>query len=485
MNQLNSLNNIASYLATFVYTVKGLNAINQFGINYLSETVLIPIFREVFDYDDLINLNIEDNNIAGIDLGDAEKKVAFQITSSSDNDKITHTLNQFVKYKHYEKYESLYIYIISEKQTSYADKGYADTIKNKFKFSKDHIFDYRDLLKTINEITDYDKIQRIENLLQKQFSKEKMEIYQNKLNQPNHLEDIHTNLCEIRFPTHLYIASLVLDRKKIIKEYSLSPKLAAREFIIEYKKQNHLRFSGEWTTFSNTLITFQDLHDDKNDLTQIIDKGTIEKIGAEEFYEQNEEYKKTFKALLKYCFAHQAFHLKIKFLHKEGLFVFMPVDAKVVRSYTWHSGKKAATRDVIRVKMDAHKKPWYYTHLAFRINFKFFENKWFCEITPDYFISKDGENIASIAYKVITFLKQHQFNQHVFNDLKCIIHLLTQSYQQTDMFNTKPQSNSVIFLRLKHFSNAPRLYELDWVENENPDNLSKIKDTEGLLPLNF
>ena len=57
MNQLDSINRIVTLLSRFVAEVKGLNAINQYGINYISENVLIPIFREIFDYKELENLN--------------------------------------------------------------------------------------------------------------------------------------------------------------------------------------------------------------------------------------------------------------------------------------------------------------------------------------------------------------------------------------------------------------------------------------------
>src|SRR5687767_8590631 len=116
MNQLNSINTISSLLSRFVAQVKGLNAISQYGINILSETVLIPLFKELFEYQDLENFNItQGSNYPGIDIGDRKQRVAFQITSTADIEKIRHTLRQFSSNEHYKYFDDLYIYCLTEK----------------------------------------------------------------------------------------------------------------------------------------------------------------------------------------------------------------------------------------------------------------------------------------------------------------------------------------------------------------------------------
>lgn len=104
MNRLNSINNISMYLSRFVVQTRGLNSINQYGINYLAETFLIPIFKEVFDYRHLHNLNFEQTNFPVIDLGDSVSKVAFQISSTVDSKKVKETLTTFKAKKHYKKF---------------------------------------------------------------------------------------------------------------------------------------------------------------------------------------------------------------------------------------------------------------------------------------------------------------------------------------------------------------------------------------------
>ena len=108
MNQLNSINTISALIGRFVIQVKALNSISQFGINYLSETVLIPVLNEIYSYD-LENLNTTSNNFPGIDLGDKKARVAFQITSNADSGKVKETLEKCIKYEHYKIFDKVFI----------------------------------------------------------------------------------------------------------------------------------------------------------------------------------------------------------------------------------------------------------------------------------------------------------------------------------------------------------------------------------------
>lgn len=139
-------------------------------INKVAETLLIPLFSEVYSYTHLQNLNdTEGSNYPGIDLGDERARVAFQITSTSNSEKIKNTLRKFVKYKLYEKYDRLIIYILTEKQQSYSGSGYDEIIQNNFTFDKDKdIWDYRDLLKAVANLQ-IDQVCRIEAILEANF----------------------------------------------------------------------------------------------------------------------------------------------------------------------------------------------------------------------------------------------------------------------------------------------------------------------------
>ena len=95
MNLLDSQNRSITLISRFVAEVKGSRKESRTDINRVSEDVLILLLSEVYDHKNLENLNVsEGSNFPAIDLGDKEKRVAYQITSTSTSDKIKDTLKK-------------------------------------------------------------------------------------------------------------------------------------------------------------------------------------------------------------------------------------------------------------------------------------------------------------------------------------------------------------------------------------------------------
>jgi hypothetical protein len=171
MNLLKSQNRIVELMERFVNQVKKFTVISRTDINKVAETIMIPLFAEIYGYKNLENLNYtKRTNYEGIDLGDETARVAFQITSTSGSEKIKDTLEKFVdeKYKLYEKYDRLIIYILTEKKKNQGS-GHKEIIQGKFQFDKDKdIIDYQDLLKEISNLQ-IDKVRKIESILEANF----------------------------------------------------------------------------------------------------------------------------------------------------------------------------------------------------------------------------------------------------------------------------------------------------------------------------
>lgn len=140
-----------------------------FDENKIAEDVLIPIFSEIYDFKNLINLNANEENFEGLDLGDWAARTAFQITSKSDNKKVKKTLQSVVNKKYYEDFDTIIIYDITTKQRSYSGSGWAKIIIGRFGFDKSNIRDYTDLLSEIKNLP-LEKIQKIADILESQFS---------------------------------------------------------------------------------------------------------------------------------------------------------------------------------------------------------------------------------------------------------------------------------------------------------------------------
>lgn len=172
MNLLRSQNRINELLAIFVAQVKAYGASQRTDINRVAESVMIPLFREVYGYSHLEDLNrTEGPNFAGIDLGDRQVKVAIQVTSTSTTEKVKHTLEQVVSRELNREYRRVIIYVLTEKQKSYPRAALSKVVGSHFDFSFDpdrDILDYRDLFKEITGLS-LAKTLRVEQLLEEHF----------------------------------------------------------------------------------------------------------------------------------------------------------------------------------------------------------------------------------------------------------------------------------------------------------------------------
>jgi len=170
MNLLQWQTRITALMSRFVAQVKGSAAMQRTDINKVSENVLIPIFSEVYGYQNLKNLNYsEGENYPSVDLGDDVARVSIQVTSTPTSEKIQETLKKFVEYELYRKYDRIIVYILTEKQKRYSANSFDDVTQGKVIFDVDKdILDYRDLLHEIGNFQ-ADKTKRILHILETQF----------------------------------------------------------------------------------------------------------------------------------------------------------------------------------------------------------------------------------------------------------------------------------------------------------------------------
>jgi len=144
------LKQIIKYFSLFRYKVELNNAIHFFDINDIAEDLVQNSLNFIYDLN-LINLNSDKINYPGIDLGDKKKKIAFQVTSIAKSSKIQKSIDNFINAdfdpKLFIVYESIYIFIITKKQSSYRT---IFNTKKLFLFDNTkHIIDFEDLIKKI------------------------------------------------------------------------------------------------------------------------------------------------------------------------------------------------------------------------------------------------------------------------------------------------------------------------------------------------
>lgn len=99
MDVLTVENELRQVVSRLVTQVELATKQGKLDINLALEDALIPILKELFHLPKLHNLNAKQKNFPGIDLGDEFDRVAFQVTATTDLEKIKKTLNVFIEKK--------------------------------------------------------------------------------------------------------------------------------------------------------------------------------------------------------------------------------------------------------------------------------------------------------------------------------------------------------------------------------------------------
>jgi energy-coupling factor transporter ATP-binding protein EcfA2 len=169
MNQQNVLFRISQLLSRFKEQVVVLNANSEFSINIQAENILIPLLNTIYDYD-LENVNTAVcKNFPGIDLRDRGKKTVIQVTATADLDKIRTTLNTYVENKLYDEFDTLCIFILTQKQSRYSQEKIDEITNGLFHFDSSNILDRTDLYRELNFKNDFNRIVEVCSLLETQF----------------------------------------------------------------------------------------------------------------------------------------------------------------------------------------------------------------------------------------------------------------------------------------------------------------------------
>lgn len=136
--------------------------------------VIEDIFKEALNLGlslNLVNLNAGSKQEAGIDLGDKEARICYQITAESSSTKIHECLDAFQKNEWYKDYDQLHIFFANDYMTT------LDKLSKKLE-EKTYDFDYtkvvtitnKNELKTAIFNTDIDRLGKVVDYLDKELS---------------------------------------------------------------------------------------------------------------------------------------------------------------------------------------------------------------------------------------------------------------------------------------------------------------------------
>ncbi len=468
------LTQIRNQITAYQMNVRSDNKAHRYNINDRAEAFTIPLFKLIFGLDELRDLNIDQANFPGIDLGDFENRVAVQVTSETTLKKVKDTLETFVNKKYYKQFDRLIIFMIEEKQKSYSKDAIARIYENKFDFDpKRDIIGLNDLLKFIKG-HQRPRLQRFLKLFQEETgyleSTPKVVVvddYSDQFSAPNDppYEDGFLNLIEIGFPDTLFIADWNFTKKQLGTSIRNDRKL-----VLKALDQQDLKFAVDWVTYERQIITFHNLGDDLLPLSSVVDKGTITSLGTDEFFE-NPAYRNKFVELLQRCLQQKLYHLGIHWQYYEKEYIFVPQNNERVREIRW-TDVRPGTRTVYKQIPDLkdNTKAYCHEHFAFKTKFCEFDSVWYLAVKPDWFYSTDGYQRHRFAIEdKRSYKKRVEANRNVSTHIRFI-----QSFISTnDPGNTNQMS------LFAHSTGHPRIYEFLWIKGRlDVNGLPRLPDSE-------
>jgi hypothetical protein len=146
-----TIDSIKRRLSEVAVGIKENNKINLTDINVICEEIFGKILNEIFDLN-LVSMSAEvSGNFIAVDLIDYEKKVAFQVTSISEREKIDKTIKKFNNSDLFKHVDRLNILILDDQEHTYYKPEKTKLINN-FEFSfKDNIYNFRKITDLISE----------------------------------------------------------------------------------------------------------------------------------------------------------------------------------------------------------------------------------------------------------------------------------------------------------------------------------------------
>ena len=467
---------IRNQITAYQLNVRSDNKARRYNINDRAESFTIPLFKLIFDWGNLVDLNKNNPNFPGIDLGDYDNRIAIQVTADTTLDKVKDTLSQFAEKMYYRDFDRLFVFMIQERLDSYNQKIINNICGDKLKFNQSSdIVDLSGLMQFI-KVLPHQKLEKvlllfqdetgyIENAPIVQNSKAEENLFSAPITPP--FEEGLLNLFEVGFPETLYIADWNFSKKQLGTRIRNDRKL-----VQEALSQRNLKFAVDWVTMEKQVIAFHDLRDDLLPLTKIIDEGTVTELETREFY-KDPIYRNKFVELLQRCLQQKLFHLGIHWQNEEREYIFVPFDkADLIREVEWKdikADKRMVYRQIPDLKDDT--KTYCHEHFAFMRRFYEFDQSWYLAVTPDWFYSSDGYARAWYAIEEKRkYKKLVEANQNISTHVRFIHSYIStnnpQSSHQMSMFEDSDipiRSYDFLWIKnLQYIDHLPRLPDSDW-----------------------
>jgi|BioPla2DNA2_1021312.scaffolds.fasta_scaffold12990_4 hypothetical protein len=218
---------IVDKLAVLQAEISSLTRLGLYNENLHCEYLIKNILNIVYDWQ-LENLNTIIHNYPSIDLGDFTNRVAVQVTSTKSSRKVNETLYKFFSHKLNDHFESLYIFVLTNKQRSYTIKQKRDSVM--FFDEAIHIMDFTDIEKKLDEINN-DQLTNLYLLFETEFSNTTSYLYDmNAIS--SMMKEFTKQQIENQKRTNKYIPSIFIETSEIkdLTRYFIVPRFYYRAY---------------------------------------------------------------------------------------------------------------------------------------------------------------------------------------------------------------------------------------------------------------
>lgn len=162
------VNQCAINVAAYLYYIEVKAKARLFDEAVFAESFARKLATVVFDYEDLIDLNLKDGTYPAVDFATFNGDVACQVTITGSSDKIETTLETFMKHDYDKHYKRLIFIILGDKQGSYGSKKIAEN-SGSFDFDPYRdIYDLRQLYKMLVNEGIPEKLAALRDLIQQE-----------------------------------------------------------------------------------------------------------------------------------------------------------------------------------------------------------------------------------------------------------------------------------------------------------------------------
>jgi hypothetical protein len=213
-------------------------------------------------------------------------------------------------------------------------------------------------------------------------------------------ERLYCNLLRLeRLPPKIYIADTQLRHDWEVKQV--------------FRKAG-VRMGGEWFLKDKKVFSFHDLSE--QEWATICDQGTAEGFDTAEWaYSIDELRRKDFVRLLKLALDRKLHHLDIEFHSKMEIYFFRLPEGLKFWKVPYRGIQRSTSRRVVEhyTNKNDPARPGYYRHLAFAAQFFVIEGKWYLQLTPTHYYTRDGKRRMSNYEGLLSGMKRMERNSAV------------------------------------------------------------------------